>query len=288
MVATLYPTGFKLRDEWEAALEAREAIALLAPDELEVVKLISLVVRGTFGKSQSRGVRRGDLLRMEKRKIQELWSESVDLYERALQFCKHRFGVTSQDLVPSWGMVLGVAAWLKFKPTDLTGLCNWWYDRLFTQHFSQASNTRIVSEFDALLNHTPGGDVWPTNQPRAGTDLPAKANGVLMRGIGSILVRHGATDLLSERPLGEFKRVAFRAIQSDGYLTRPKGADLLSSILVVSDETDKKLGKATHLSALPKSAIDALGQQGIFIDSLKREQAFIETAVAQHTEEAVK
>lgn len=278
MVATLYPTGFKLRDEWESAVEANEAIARLGPDELEVIKLISLVVRGVHGKRQSKGVRQGDLLRLDKAKIQQLWHESVDLYERALQFCMKELGVTSRDLVPSWGMVLGVAAWLKFKPSDARGLRNWWYDRLFTQHFSQASNTRIISEFDALLNHVPGADVWPTNQPRASADLPAKANGVLMRGVGAILVQRGARDLLSERVLRDFNRVAFRALQSDGQLTRPKSGDLLSCIILVSDETDKKLGKSINLKSLSKSAIEIIEEQGVSIDKLKRDPSYFYAA----------
>ncbi|HCL85981.1 MAG TPA: hypothetical protein DIC45_05665 [Comamonadaceae bacterium] len=285
MVATLYPTGFKLRDEWESAVDMNEAIARLGPDELEVIKLVSLLVRGIYGKRQSKGVRQGDLLRLDKTKIQELWRESVDLYEHALRFCMREFGVTSQDLVPSWGMVLGVAAWLRFKPADDFGVRSWWYDRLFTQHFSQASNTRIISEFDALLNHASGAEVWPTNQPRANMDLPAKANGVLMRGVGAMLVQRGSRDLLSGRPLREFSRVAFRALQSDGQLKRPKSADLLNSIVLVSDETDKKLGKSANLRDLPKSAMEIVAEQGIAMDELKRPSSFFSTTGVQGAKE---
>ncbi len=288
MVATLYPTGFKLRDEWESAIEVKDSISLLSPDELEVIKLISLMVRGTYGKKQSKGVRQGDLLRLDKGRIRELWTEGVNLYDEALQFCMQNFGVTSQDLVPSWGMVIGVAAWLKFKPEDKSGVRFWWYDRLFTQHFSQASNTRIVSEFDALLNHVSGAEVWPTNQPRATISLPAKANGVLMRGIGAILVQYGARDLFLDRQLRDFKRIAFRAIQSDGHITRPKGADLLDCIIIVSEETDKKLGKIVHLSNLPEKAIEAIAGQGIRMDSLRRHPSFIETAVESQTRKGSK
>lgn len=288
MVAALYPTGFKLRDEWDHALESKNAIAKISPDELEAIKLISLIVRGVYGRKESRGVRQGDLLRLDKKKIQELWSECINLYDQALQHCAEVFGVTCQDLVPSWGMVLGVAAWLKFKPEDKKGVHSWWFDRLFTQLFSQASNTRIVSEFDALLNHVPGNDVWLTNQPRATTDLPAKSNGVLMRGIGAILVKSGAKDILSNEPLSAFKQISFRAIQQDGNITRPKSQDQLDAIIVVSDETDKKLGKSRHIDDLPESAKAHITQQGIKHPSLTRDKLFIENAIIRIVKEGEK
>ncbi len=276
MVATLYPTGFKLRDQWENAIETKDAIGRVLPDELEVIKLIALMVRGLYGKKESKGVKQGDLLRLDKRKIQELWSEGVDLYNKSLQYCNVTFGVSSQDLVPSWGMVLGVAAWLKFKEEDERGLCSWWFDRLHTQLFSQASNTRIISEFDMLLNHSPGSNIWPTNQPRATTDLPAKANGVLMRGIGAILVKAGARDPLSNVSMHEMKRVSFRAIQTDGSITRPKGVDSLDSIIVVSEETDKKLGKSYDIGSLSDLAISNIVGQGISMASFRRGESFID------------
>lgn len=279
MVATLYPTGFKLRDEWEATIESNAAISKILPDELEIIKLIALMARGIYGKKESRGVRQGDLLRLNKKKIQEIWPEGTKLYNNALEYCISEFGVTSQDLVPSWGMILGVAAWLKFKSADDTGVRAWWYDRLFTQLFSQASNTRIVSEFDALLNHVEGSVVWPTNQPRATTDLPAKSNGVLMRGIGAILVRRGARDLFSDDPLSNFKKIIFRAVQPDGQVTRPKSSDPLDRIIIVSEETDKKLGKSYRTKDLSETAISNMAQQGISEPSWRRDQLFIDKEI---------
>lgn len=284
MVATLYPTGFKLRDKWEEAIDTKEAIARVLPDELEIIKLIALMVRGIDGKKVSKGVKQGDLLRLDKNKIRELWNEGTELYNESLKYCLNNFGVTSSDLVPSWGMILGVAAWLRFKPADQTAVRKWWFDRLFSQLFSQASNTRIISEFDALTNHKSGEEIWPTNQPRATMDLPAKANGVLMRGIGAILVKEGARDLLKDSPISECKRISFRAVQTDGQITRPKSSDPLNSIIIVSEETDKKFGKSYHLNELSPIGKSNLEKQGILIKTGRREESFIRNAIAKQIE----
>lgn len=282
MVATLYPTGFYLRDEWEKAQEKYEVLSRLAPDELEPIKLIALLARGIYGRKESKGVRQGDLLALSRPRIQELWSEAIGLYASALDYCRSNFGVTSHDLVPSWSMILGVASWLRFKSGDDKGLNQWWMDRLFTQFFSQAANTRIVSEFDSLLAHNSNTPVWPVSQPRTQMNFPAKANGVLMRGIGALLVRNGAMDVYSGRPLSEAQRVIFRSVQPNGAITRVKTGDTLDMIVIVAEESDKKLGRSFMLRDLPAAGIEAVSGQGIDLDSGKRKVGFIDQIIAKH------
>jgi hypothetical protein len=279
MVATLYPKGFKLRDEWDSAVDSYDAIARLKPEELEVLKLISLLIRGTNGKKAARGVRQGDLLTLDPGLIKARWSEAVYLYNSALEYCSRNFGVTSENLIPAWSMILGVAAWLKFHPGDTVSLTRWWYYRIIDQYFSQASNTRIVSDFDAIISHQDSQDHWPLKQIEIDLNVPAKTNGILTRGVGSVLVQIGAKDVLTGNKIRDYESVAFRSIQPDGRMTRPKGTDSLSSIIVVSKETDLKLGKATEVSKLSTTAIEIMREQGIQESSFARDSAFIQHVI---------
>lgn len=282
MVATLYPTGFYLRDEWEKAQEKYEVLLRLSPDELEPIKLIALIIRGTYGRKESKGVRQGDLLSLSRKRIQELWGEAIDLYVAALEYCRENFGVSSHELVPSWSMILGVAAWLRFHPGNNAALNQWWMDRLFTQFFSQAANTRIVSEFDSLIAHSPNSSIWPVSQPRTPMNFPAKANGVLMRGLGALLVRSDATDIFSGKPLRDAQKIAFRSVQTNGTIARVKTGDTLDMIVVVTEESDKKLGRSFVLNDLPELAVSAILNQGIDLKTGKRKPGFIDEIIRQH------
>lgn len=272
MVATLYPSGFRLRDEWESAQEDCMQILRMEPDEIEPLKLIALLVRANLGKKVSRGVRQGDLLRLDRAEIRRNWPMAITLFEKALAYCNERFGVTTNGLVPSWAMVLGVAGWLHFGRADDATIRAWWLDRLVTQYFSQAANTRIVSEFDAIAQYRSGEPVWAVNQPISAMGIPAKTNGVLMRGLGALLVDRGATDLLTSQPLRESRRVAFRAVSDEGAIRRLKSTDLLDSIVLISEESDKKLGKSCDLADLGASALSALAIQGIEAPTWRRTQ----------------
>lgn len=279
MVATLYPTGFYLRDEWEKAQEKHEVLLRLSPDELEPIKLIALLIRGTYGRKESKGVRQGDLLSLSRKRIQELWDEAIELYVAALEYCRENFGVSSHELVPSWSMILGVAAWLRFHPESNAALNQWWMDRLFTQFFSQAANTRIVSEFDSLLAHSLDSPIWPVSQPRTLMSFPAKANGVLMRGLGALLIHNDAIDIFNGKPLRDSQKIVFRSVQPNGTIARVKAGDMLDMIVVVSEETDKKLGRAFVLKELSQSGIDAILMQGIDLDTGRRSPGFMDSII---------
>lgn len=274
MVAALYPTGFRLRDEWEKAQEYFSDLQRLEVDELEPLKLIALMVRGRLGKKASRGVRQGDLLRLERSEIGTNWGDAVGRYAQALAYCQENFGVSSSQLVPSWAMILGVASWLHYN-ADAKTINAWWIDRLLAQYFAQAANTRIVSEFDAIVQHKKKDHLWTVPQNPPAFDSPAKANGVLMRGLGALLVRSGAADLLTREPLANVKKVVFRAVTSDGAIRRLGSSDALDSIILVSEDTDRKLGsKLWLLKNLGSDAQEAVASQGIDPHKLRRRLEF--------------
>jgi len=71
MVAVLYPSGFKLRDEWDSAKSKHEILRTLNVEAIEILKLTALIVRTTLGRGESAGVRQGDLLHIKRHLIRE-------------------------------------------------------------------------------------------------------------------------------------------------------------------------------------------------------------------------
>lgn len=271
MVAALYPKGFHLRDAWENAKENYGDLQRLEVDELEPLKLLALLVRGKLGKKASRGVRQGDLLRLERDLVKANWDEAIDAYAQAVAYCQKNMGVSCAELVPSWAMILGVASWMHFGADELT-IRRWWMDRLVAQYFAQAANTRIVSEFDEMAQRASGQGIWPVSQNQPTLESPAKANGVLMRGLGALLVMREAADPLTNKPLRDARKVAFRSVTPDGILRRLTSADSLDSVVLVSEETDRKIGSKQW--PVNQLNTNALQQQGINLESFRRSFEF--------------
>jgi Protein of unknown function DUF262 len=287
MVATLYPSGFRLRDEWDRARDKYPLIQRFEPDELEILKLIALLLRVRFGRKVSRGVRQGDLLNLDRNKIKDTWAEAVALYSRSLEYCQEHLGVSCADMVPSWSMVLGVAAWIQFRPATPMQVRTWWNDRLLTQYYAQAANTRVVADFDAISSGTAIESNLAEAVRRFSLDTSSKANGLLMRGLASALVRTGALDLITGEELSRSARLAFRTIHTDGAVKRVASRDQLSSLIVVSEASDKKLGSTWYVGNLGSNGSDALRSQGISIETFRRGQDFVEALLTADTLEDV-
>ncbi|MGJ7536309.1 MULTISPECIES: DUF262 domain-containing protein [unclassified Variovorax] len=262
MVAALYPSGFHLRDEWDTALRATPILQEINPDALEVLKLLALLVRFEHGPKAAKGVRQGDLLAIDRNLIKDGWSSALDLYIRTLKYCANRFGVISEDLVPSWSMILGVAGWLNKPNIDDDLITEWWINRLFGQYYSQAANTRVVADFsyisDGIYLQTPISKI----EYASAFKQPARRNGLLARGIGALLVQAGARDILTGEAIPAAS-ITLRAIDRSAGLRSINSEDTMESIVVLSAESDRKLPRAVPLMALDETAFSALKSQGI-------------------------
>lgn len=277
MVATLYPSGFKLRDEWDRAREAYPILREFDPDELEIVKLVALVIRSRYGKRSSRGVRQGDLLNLDRQKIREAWPESVKLYAEALRFCRMELGVSCKELVPAWSMILGIAVWIHFNRDDSTAIHAWWNERVLSQFYGQAANTRLLKDFDAIVNgHNFDADRISTAS-RLSFDLPSKQNGLLMRGIGAALIKAGARDILTGERLADAGAIAFRSLCSDGTIRRIATKDHLNSLVVISDKSDKEIAKSTGARSVGPNFYTAVESQGFDRVTLSRDTQYFAT-----------
>lgn len=274
MVAALYPSGFHLRDEWDAALRATPILQKINPDALEVLKLLALLVRSTNGPKAAKGVRQGDLLAIDRDLIKDRWSDALGLYIKSLNYCSNNFGMISEDLVPSWSMILGVAGWLKGPYIDDKTISEWWVNRLFTQHYSQAANTRVVADFsyitDGIFVKTP----FSNEEYATALKQPARRNGLLARGISALLVHAGAKDILTGEAIPP-TNVALRALSRSAGLRSVSSEDTMESIVVLSAESDRKLPRTIAISALDETALLALESQGIEPPEFQRKLEYV-------------
>src|SRR5690606_5059 len=92
----------------------------------------------------------------------------------------------------------------------------WWNNRLITQHFNQAANTRIVSDFELISSSE--DDFTLQAPPLEIFGEPAKRNGLLTRGLAGALIKNGAIDPLSGTALKHEKKVLLRSLTPEGII----------------------------------------------------------------------
>lgn len=274
MVAALYPIGFKLKEEWDSAINSNSIFSSIRPDAIEILKLCALRIRYNEGKEKSAGVRQGDLLRIDRKLIARYWKSSLELYVKSLIYCQNNFGVLNNELVPSWSMILGVAGLLEQGDILDINIHKWWKVRLLTQHYAQAANTKIVSDFEEF-------QVYPY-EPQNIEDFEftyafmdyTKKNGLLAKGVAGLLIHEGAKDLLTGEPLDRNQRIAFREIGPTGVTSKINKTTLLLQTIVVTDETDRVLGKTAPIFESP-FAHEALISQGIQMEQMLIDPNFL-------------
>jgi hypothetical protein len=279
MVAALYPSGFRLRDAWEEALQKYGILRDSNIDSNEVLKLISLLIRKFEGKPYSKGVRQGDLLAIEKSLIRKYWTSALELYVKALEYCKKEFGVICEEVMPTPSMALGIAIFLSegspFTPQQIR---SWWIDRLVTQNYSQAANTRIISDTD---NINSGKIELIGNASTLIAELldqPARRNGLLLRGLSGLLISKGALDVLSGKTLKEQEKVCYCAVDEHGTLRKMNASDPLRRLILTTQATENQLGKGKSVGSLPTASITYLLTQG-FDPNLYRSNEFVNALI---------
>lgn len=271
MVAALYPSGFKLKEEWDTAANNNPIFNEIKPDAIEILKLCSLRIRYHEGRLASAGVRQGDLLKIDRKLIIRYWKPSLELYVRALEYCKENFGILNTELVPSWSLVLGIAGLLETKShTDLQ-IRNWWIHRVTTQYFAQAANTRIVSDFGAINSQE--FDLGVSSDELSNFDEPTKKNGLLAKALAGMLIKFGARDPITGDMFTEKSNIVFRGLSPDGTTHRLTSEDTLLETIIVTEKTDRILGKHASLYDSP-NYLESLESQGIS-EGMKRSKTFL-------------
>lgn len=257
MVAMLYPTGFHLRDKWDEAKLNFDVFEQYNVDPIEVLKLAALLIRGEYGKKASKGVRQGDLLELDNNLLRQFWDRSIELHADALTFARDRLGVYCADAVPAWSMLLGLSAWLSMADWTESQIEHWFWGSAFSQVYSQAANTVVVADYDAMVA---GRRDQLVNQritdPFPVFDEPARKNGLALRAMACFLATKGAVDPVSGQLLSKSTTLAFRAIDERGQLRRFSGDDPFSRVVVMSKESDRKLSKSPNILEFSGAAED--------------------------------
>lgn len=276
MVAALYPSGFKLKEEWESAVNTYSIFGQVRPDAIEILKLCSLRIRIHEGKSASAGVRQGDILKIERRLIIQYWQPTLELYVRALEYCRDNFGIISTELVPSWALILGIAGWLEKPYNSDAQIKQWWRDRIFGQYFAQAANTRIVTDFETI------GASAPSEDPPEDTSAllysgvlneTTKKNGLIAKALAGMLIHSGAVDPVTGQAFNTNDKIVFRGLDYDGTTHRLMPDDSLDETIIVTDKSDRTLGKQADLRTYQFGS-EALTIQGINLPDMSRKPTF--------------
>ena len=225
-----------LKAEWDNVLEHTPKLRHFSPDNLEIVKMISLLIRYNLGPRNSKGVRQGDILSLKPKDIINTWKQAVELYTSAIKKLP-TYGVVCRELVPSWSMVLGVAG-CSLWCTEDEGLA-WWIDSIISESFSQGANTKIVREFDTKMQSS----AKFTDGVTAASILEksTRSNGLLARGFASLIIRNNAIDPINGKLLLGTGSVAMKTLSDDGSLSSVKANDTLNRLVIISEESDESL-----------------------------------------------
>lgn len=236
LVAKLYPSKFMLKAEWDKVLEGTPVLRHFSPDNLEIVKMVSLLIRCNLGSRNSKGVRQGDILSLKPRDIIGTWEQAVELYTSAVRKLPS-YGVVCRELIPSWSMVLGVAGCSLWR-TKEEGLA-WWIDSIISEAFSQGANTKIVAEFDSKMQISSGSTEGVTASSILGKST--RSNGLLAKGFASLMIRNNAIDPINGKLLLGDGAVAMKTLSDDGTLSSVKANDTLNRLILISGESEKSL-----------------------------------------------
>ena len=270
LVAKLYPTNFNLRERWDDALEVYPMLRHFLPNELEILKLVALLIRERYGKQASRGVRQGDLLSLDEQGIIELWDEAVERYVTALKVAVS-FGVVCKELVPNWSMILGLVG-CQDKLTEKETLL-WWRAAIVRQSFAQGANTKIVAEFDAHMRSTDSAAVNEQILQDIG-QRSVRSNGLLANGFFSLMIRAGARDPQTNQLLSHASAVVPRNLAADGVITNIRKDDVVANVILMTAATAKEIRKGDNVTNLPFWR-EALASQGFDYAIMRRSDAYI-------------
>lgn len=237
LVAKLYPTSFKLRERWNEALRQNPILRHFSPDELEVLKLISLLIRTDKGSKHSKGVRQGDILSIAVQDIIEYWDAGIRLYVDALKLAI-TLGAVCKDVVPNWSMILGLAGCVRWS--DQKNADHWWTNAIVNETFSQSANTKIVAEFDGRMKTEPAvPDEVLTAEEFLRRGI--RANGLLSKGLACQMIRKQGRDPITGILLTQSSSILFKTLAPNGGLYNAKASDQIRHLVLVSGEGESQI-----------------------------------------------
>lgn len=148
MVATLYEPDWNLRTKWEEVRRDKPMVdSYLQDDGMPLLQTIALRFKDD--------IRQSAVLRLHKRTVYQDWDRAASGLEDALSFLRKNCGVEGADLIPYRSMIILFAAVATeqdlYKHRAL--LQQFFWSKSFAQAYDVAANTKVVSDYEALLDH---------------------------------------------------------------------------------------------------------------------------------------
>jgi hypothetical protein len=221
MVARMFPYGFRLRDEHEAALAKHpNTLGAFDIDGMEILKVVALrehlrqkrarQQRGRRAPAISvRGVRESDVLELEPKVVKRDWAKAVKEYAKALDFARDSCGVVRGGLLPAPSMVLPLADALsggRARSGWRDDLERWFWTACFAQTYSQGANTQAVSDTESLQAWRADRRAVPDDIRNFSGDLldellidQRRRNEMLVRGLLCLLTQNNAMDWVESK-----------------------------------------------------------------------------------------
>jgi Uncharacterized conserved protein len=246
MVAALYPFNFNLKNKFKSAIEENPSLRIIEDEPNEILKMVSLLMR-MDNLSNSRGVKHGDILQLDKNIFISKWDEAVKWYVASLEYCKKNFGVISSSLIPAPAMILMVGLMLKLKKSSQY-IRHWWLNKVLTQYYSQAANTRIMTDFSSLMKNDArqeGNAISLIFKDDLYNDS-ARKNGILLRGVAGEIIASGAQDPESGKILQEVEDISFFEMLNGTF--KKIDSDSIIRNIVIVDKANLKKYKSNQAS----------------------------------------
>jgi hypothetical protein len=268
MVAKLYPFDFKLRDQWNKALDKHpQTLRAYDVKGIDILKFIALrehlrQVDDDSAPVQVKGVRESDVISLGADTVKREWKSSVMAYDEALSFMRSECGVVSANLVPSSSMTLALADAL--TPFDgsrprASNIRRWFWTSCVNQTYAQGANTQAVRDARALRLWRSKASAPEPVEAFSEVDEEAlqdsrRRNEILLRASISAVVASGAKDWITGAPLSEgevdlhmiFPRSLIHDFGDD--------PDTVVNYTVLSRESARKL-RGVHPSGLSDAGV---------------------------------
>ncbi len=247
MVAVLYPSGFNLREEWNAARATSAALDQFDSSGLEILKLIALWQKDEDQLSRSRpasrrvtGIRQRDVLNIPPESVERWWKRAIAAYSDALGMCSQSFGIQGSDGLPSETMVLALAYFIDRGIAEGT-IRRWYWASVAMQTYAQGANTQIIIDTRSGSPELP-----PITSVEAAlrADLgdEVRRNKILRLGVRALSVLHDDGDPATGMPFrGSVVEVSLTALLEDRVAV--DGDAAVADLVFVSKESIKVLRK---------------------------------------------
>src|SRR5438067_3499424 len=273
MVARVYEPGWNLRDFWERARAGGVLIdAFLGEDGMPILQTIAM--------RQARNIRESAILDLPQIIVRNQWEEAASAVDAALRFLLRECGVVRADWLPYRGMMLPLAAIaLERDLADHAPLLRqWFWSRSFALAFDAAANTRVVADYDALVDCIEGGAelAVPPASAAALLDASRRRQSAIWRAFLCALAVRRAIDVsgedlgfgdAAERSETRGPQVAVASVLSRSVVVPPRAepAHLRVLGLVVATRQTARRVQEEYLETIVEDAIAEHGHEAVDI-----------------------